>query len=264
MDLRVRVLVTGAASGFGRAVSAELRRRGDQVAALDVVPGPGIRVADVRDADAVLRATHDAIGDMGGLDVLINNAGIGAPAHTGQAPDQEALATIDVNLFGPWRVTAACLPALVASRGRVVNVASGLAAVNSPFAAAYCASKRALCAYSDVLRLEHGDRISVTTVYPGYVRTPIHQRSEELGYSLSGVVPEESMDAVVRCLVRACHAPKARRDMATSLPTAAGVFFARHFRRTTDAVTRHYMRRLKSRGHFSGSGVPLGAAERRD
>lgn len=255
----MRILVTGAASGFGRAVSAELRRRGEHVTGIDVVPAPGIYVADVRDVDAVAAAASGAIEEMGGLDVLVNNAGIGAPAHTGEAPDQEALATLDVNLFGAWRVTAVCLGALEESGGRVVNVASGLAAVNSPFAAAYCASKRALCAYSDVLRLEHGDRISVTTVYPGYVRTAIHQRSEELGYSLSGVVPAESMDAVVRCLVRACHAKKARRDMTTSVNTAVGMFCARHFPRSTDAVTRRYMRRLLKRGHFSGSGAALDA-----
>lgn len=200
---------------------------------------------------------------MGGLDILVNNAGVGTPAHTGEFPDSDALETLDVNLFGAWRVTAACLPALVESRGRVVNVASGLAAVNAPFAAAYCASKRALCAYSDVLRLEHGDQISVTTVYPGYVRTPIHQRSEELGYSLSGAVPEESLHSVIRALLRACYARRAPRDLPTSLRTAAGIFFARHFPRSTDAVTRLYLQRLVQRGHFSGSGVALGAAEKR-
>ena len=256
--------MTGAASGFGRAVSVELRRAGDRVVGLDRHPGPDIVIADVRDPGAVKRAVAEAVRRLGGLDVLINNAGTGAPAHTGASPDDEALAIVDVNLFGAWRVTAACLPALVESRGRVINIASGLAVVNSPFAAAYCASKRALCAYSDVLRLEHGDKISVTTVYPGYVNTAIHQRSEELGYSLSGVVPEESIDAVVRTMVRACRAKRAPRDMVTSLQTGAGMFFARHFPRSTDAVTRVYMQRLLRRGHFAGSGAPLGAAEEPD
>ena len=254
--------MTGAASGFGRAIYQELRGRGEQVAGIDLQAAPGVAVADVRDPSAVATAVQNAIREMGGLDVLVNNAGIGAPAHTGELPDEDALATVDVNLFGAWRVTAACLPTLIASRGRVVNVASGLAAVNAPFAAAYCASKRALCAYSDVLRLEHGDEISVTTVYPGYVRTPIHQRSEELGYALSGAVPEESLESVVDALLKACYAKRAPRDLSTSLQIAAGVFFARHFPRSTDALTRRYMKRLVARGHFTGSGATLGAADR--
>ena len=63
---------------------------------------------------------------------------------------------LDVNLLGPWRVTAAAMPALRAARGRVVNVASGLANIAVPLATAYCMSKRGLVAYSDALRLEHG------------------------------------------------------------------------------------------------------------
>ena len=100
---------------------------------------------------------REAIERLGGLDVLINNAGIGIPQSAGEPPDADALAVIDVNLLGPWRVTAAALPALRAARGRVVNVASGLAHVTVPFATAYCMSKRGLVAYSDALRIEHGD-----------------------------------------------------------------------------------------------------------
>ena len=67
---------------------------------------------DVRDQAAVDAAVAEAIGRLGGLDVLINNAGLGTPQSAGEAPDEEALAVIDVNLLGPWRVTAAALPAL--------------------------------------------------------------------------------------------------------------------------------------------------------
>ena len=93
---------------------------------------------------------------------------------------------LDVNLLGPWRVTAAALPALRESRGRVVNVASGLAHLTVPFATAYTMSKRGVVAYSDSLRLEHGDAITVTTVYPGYIRTPIHERSAAAGVAARG------------------------------------------------------------------------------
>jgi NAD(P)-dependent dehydrogenase (short-subunit alcohol dehydrogenase family) len=93
---------------------------------------------------------------------------------------------LDVNLVGPWRVTSAALPALRASRGRVVNIASGLAHLAVPFATAYCMSKRGLVAYSDALRYEVGHEVTVTTVYPGYVKTPIHDASIALGFGLEG------------------------------------------------------------------------------
>ena len=108
----MRVLLTGAAGGIGSATAAELRRRGARVIGLDLHEGPDIIACDVRDQAAVDRAVAHAIERLGGLDVLINNAGIGPPQSAGAAPGDDALAVIDVNLLGPWRVTAAALPAL--------------------------------------------------------------------------------------------------------------------------------------------------------
>ena len=122
---------------------------------------------------------------------------------------------LDVNLVGPWRVTSAALPALRASRGRVVNVASGLAHITVPFATAYTLCKRGVVAYSDSLRLEEGDRITVTTVYPGYIRTRIHERSTAAGVPLEGAVPVERVEDAARTLVRAALGPPAR-DLATT------------------------------------------------
>src|SRR3954447_6838662 len=171
--MSARVIITGASGGIGRATVAELRRRGAQVVGLDLPE------CDVRSQQSVDAAVGAAIGRLGGLDVLINNAGLGTPQSAGLPPDEDALELLSVNLVGPWRVTAAALPALRQSRGRVVNVASGLAHMTVPLAPAYCMSKRGLVAYSDALRLEHGDAITVTTVYPGYIRTPIHTASQE-------------------------------------------------------------------------------------
>ena len=247
----MRVLVTGAASGFGRAVSNKLRERGAEVRGIDLAEGLGVLAADIRDDDQVAVAVGKVVADLGGLDVLINNAGIGEPVSTGTAPGDRALTTVDTNLFGSWRVTAAALPSLLEARGRVVNVASALAFVNVPYSAAYSASKRGLASYSDILRLEYGDRIRVTTVYPGYVRTPIHQKSEEIGVSLSDAVPEEPLGSVVRAIVGCCYSRHPRRDVATSLPTAFGVFFARHFPRATDRAVRHRMERLIRTGRMT-------------
>jgi NAD(P)-dependent dehydrogenase (short-subunit alcohol dehydrogenase family) len=244
----MKVLVTGAASGFGKAVSNALRSRGETVRGIDLRADDDVIAADIRNPEQVIAAVQRLIDEMNGLDILINNAGIGEPVSAGAMPTERALATIDTNLFGAWRMTAAALPALLQSRGRVINVASALAFVNVPFSAAYSASKRGLASYSDVFRLEYGDRIHVTTVYPGYVKTPIHQKSEEIGVSLSDAVPQEPMRVVVKAILGTCYARKPRRDVPTSLPTAVGIFFARHFPRSTDRTVRRRMNHLVSKG----------------
>jgi NAD(P)-dependent dehydrogenase (short-subunit alcohol dehydrogenase family) len=182
-----RVLITGASGGIGTAAMKELSSRGSRVLGLDLwADEPDVIACDVRDSDAVARAVGEAVERLGGLDVLVNNAGLGTPQSAGAAPDSGALAVVDVNLLGPWRVTAATLPALLESGGRVVNVASGLAHLPVPFATAYCMSKRGPVAYSDALRLEYGDRLTVTSVYPGYIRTSIHAEAAALGVGLEG------------------------------------------------------------------------------
>ncbi|HET8758822.1 MAG TPA: SDR family NAD(P)-dependent oxidoreductase [Solirubrobacteraceae bacterium] len=240
----MRVLLTGAAGGIGSAAAAELRARGAQVIGLDLHAGDDIVECDVRDQASVDAAVAEAIGRLGGLDVLINNAGIGTPQSAGSAPDERALAVIDVNLVGPWRVTAAALPALRSARGRVINVASGLAYLALPYGTAYCMAKRGLTAYSDSLRLEHGDAITVTTIYPGYIRTPIHAESEAAGIGLEGKVPVEDVRDAARTIARAALGPPAR-DLATTRNGAVGYALMRHIpRRWLDAIVRRRVERL--------------------
>src|SRR5688572_23584421 len=251
--MSARVIVTGAASGIGAASVAALRAQGARVVGLDRVAGDDIIASDVRDQEAVDAAVAQAVSRLGGLDVLINNAGVGTPQSAGRAPDEAALAVLDVNLIGPWRVTSAALPALRESRGRVVNVASGLAHLAVPFATAYCMSKRGLTAYSDCLRLEHGDAISVTTVYPGYIRTPIHEASASEGITLEGAVPAESLASAAGTLVRAALGPPVR---ALATPRAGTVQYAlarRAPRRLLDRLTLTRFRQLAKQGHFGES-----------
>jgi NAD(P)-dependent dehydrogenase (short-subunit alcohol dehydrogenase family) len=249
-----RVIVTGAASGIGAAATAELRRRGARVVGLDINASDEIVECDVRDQQSVERAVAEAIARLGGgLDVLVNNAGVGFSQSAGLPPDDKALAVLEVNMIGPWRMTAAALPALRESRGRVVNVASGLAHVTAPFATAYCMSKRAVVAYSDALRLEHGDAITVTTVYPGYIKTPIHDSSVEDGFALDGLVPEEPLSSAAATLARAALGPPAR-DLATTRQGAVGYALARRApRRLMDRLTLRTLRRHVARGHFDRS-----------
>lgn len=260
-----RVIVTGAASGIGAAATAELRARGARVARLDVDAGDADVIAcDVRDQASVERAVDEAVERLDGLDVLVNNAGIGTPQSAGRPPDERALSVVDVNMLGPWRVTAAALPALLESRGRVVNVASGLAHLTAPFGTAYCMSKRGLVAYSDALRLEHGDRLTVTTVYPGYIRTPIHDSSAAEGVALEGAVPVERLEDAAHALARAVLGPPAR-DLATTRRGAIGYALARRLPRTVmDRVVEARVRRLARRGHFDGSELARDFAARHE
>lgn len=151
---------------------------------IDRAGGPEVVEADITDDEAVRAAVEKVLAELGGLDVLINAAGIGPVQDAGAHPDTSVLQTLNVNMLGPWRVAGNTMPALVESRGRVINVASGLAFATVPFASAYAASKRALSAWSDTLRMEYGSHVGITTIYPGYVKTPIHAHASAAGLSL--------------------------------------------------------------------------------
>ena len=258
-----RVLITGAASGIGEATAAALRTRGCTVAGLDINAAEGIIACDVRDQASVDAAVAQAIEQLGGLDVLINCAGVGDPQAAAERPGEDALRVIDVNLLGTWRVTGAAIPALRESRGRVVNIASGLAHLTIPLATAYTISKRGVVAYSDSLRLEMAGEVSVTTVYPGYIRTPIHNASAEKGIALEGVVPVEPLAAAVSTLVRAALDAKPHRDLATSRQGTMGYALMRHLpRRLIDRVTTRRLRATARRGQFDASEMATDLRER--
>ncbi len=262
--MSARVIITGAAGGIGSASAAALRAKGAQVVGLDLrAEDEQVIECDIRDQASVDRAVEEAVKRLGGLDVVINNAGVGTPQSAGLRPDGAALAVIDINLIGAWRVTAAALPALrEGSGGRVVNVASGLAHIVIPFAPAYCMSKRGLVAYSDALRVEHGDRLTVTTVYPGYIRTPIHDSSAALGLGLEGAIPAERVEDAAATLVQAALGPPVR-DLATTRQGTVQYAVARAApRRLVDRAINWRLRRLVRSGHFSRSELARDFAER--
>ncbi len=255
-----RIVITGAASGIGEATMAELERRGARVMGLDLVAEREELIeCDVRDQESVDRAVAEAIARLGGgVDVLINCAGLATPQSAGLPPDARALAVIDVNLLGPWRVTSAALRALREARGRVVNVASGMAFVAQPFAAAYAMSKHGVVAYSQALRLEHGDAISVTTVYPGYIRTPIHRDSIEFGLTLEGSSPEERIEDAVGALVRAVFDDPPPRDIITTRTGKLTVALTRYLPgRLVDRLVLRAARKGLKRQSLDGVSGPL-------
>jgi NAD(P)-dependent dehydrogenase (short-subunit alcohol dehydrogenase family) len=238
------VIVTGAAGAFGSATLQVLRYLGADAIGIDRVPGPGIVTCDVTDDEQVRAAVTEAVKRLGRLDTLIHYAGVGPVTDVGHSPGAEVREALEVNLLGTWRVTAAALPALLDARGRVVVAASLLAGVTVPFSAAYTVSKRALNAYADVLRVEYGTHLRVTTVYPGYVRTAIHDRARAAGVGLEGLAPAESVRDTVLTVVRAGAEHRPPRDVASTRAGTVAFQLARHAPAAVDRALAARMGRL--------------------
>jgi len=266
-----RVLITGAAGGLGSATMAALAARGCNVIGLDRTPATGatagrVIVADLKNPAEIAAAVAEAIKRLGGLDILINNAGVLDLQDPGAPPVGDSMEHFDVNLFGAWRTTAAALPALLESHGRVINVSSLFAVVNAVFIPAYSASKRAMVAYSDVLRMQYGDRIGVTTVYPGYIGTHIHDKILRQGLSVARLVTfklggttllslEEPVEAAARGMVRVCGG-RVRRDCGLTFFGTLSLVAARHWPRFVDGFIRWRVGRLVRTGILSISLEP--------
>ncbi|MFE9995229.1 SDR family NAD(P)-dependent oxidoreductase [Streptomyces avermitilis] len=175
----LKALVTGGASGIGRATAELLAARGAQVAVLDLDPSGvdkplfGHR-ADVTDDSSVREAVAAAVSDLGGLDVLINNAGIGAQGTVEDNDDAQWHRVLDVNVLGIVRTTRAVLPLLRASaHAAIVNTCSIAATAGLPQRALYSASKGAVLALTLAMAADHvREGIRVNCVNPGTVDTP--------------------------------------------------------------------------------------------
>lgn len=179
-------LVTGAGSGIGRAVAMRLAEEGAWVACIDrdfstatevcaMLPHGGRAIAaDVsREAD-VERALYEVASLRGTLDVVVNSAGIAGPqAAVATTPLDEWRETLEINLTGTFLVCKYALPALIAARGNIVNVASALALVVKTDEAAYHASKAGVVQLSRSMALDYAATVRVNCVCPGAVRTPM-------------------------------------------------------------------------------------------
>jgi len=245
-------LVTGASTGIGRASALRLAAAGWTVLAgvrelaagerlADECPSPGrivpIRL-DVTDSSDVLgvaervRETAGASAD-GGLDALVNNAGIGIGGPLELISVEDLRRQFDVNVFGQVAVTQALLPALRRTRGRIVFVSSIGGLVAMAFTAPYAASKHAIEALADALRVElRTSGVSVALVEPGSVATPIWEKASAEAEAVEippelqreyGSVPQAmaktlrstaergiSPDAVAATIERALDSPRMR------------------------------------------------------
>jgi len=186
------VIVTGASSGIGRELARQLARQGaklvlaarrverlqalaEECRALDgeALPVP-TDVADEAQCRELLRV---CISEFGGVDMLINNAGMSQFAKLAEMPDLTLFRRLmEVNFYGVLNCTYYALPALTASRGRIVNIASLGGYLAIPGASSYSASKFALVGLSDALRMElAGNGIAVTLVCPYWVVTELNE-----------------------------------------------------------------------------------------
>lgn len=252
-SLRSRsVVVTGASSGIGEAISLDLAAHGFRVFAGVRRSEDGVRLArcgcgtvepvvfDVTDgaALAAVSAEIDArIGELG-LGGLINNAGVASFGPLEHLPIDRLRAQIDVNVVGPIATTQALLPLLRRGRGRIVNMSSISGRISSPFLGAYAASKFALEALTDALRMELIPwQISVVLVAPGKVRTPIWSKSLAAAQRFISELPPEALALYGRAMTAALESQS--RLCEVSLPPGAVARVVRHALTTPWPRTRY-------------------------
>jgi 3-hydroxybutyrate dehydrogenase len=179
---RRAALVTGAASGIGRAVAARLSAEGLDVLAVDLEPdaaGPGEPCqADLTRPEENAAAVQAALDRFGRLDVVVPNAGVQHVAPIAEFPVERFELIVSLLLTSPFVLAREAWPALSASgQGRFIAVASVHALVASPFKAAYVSAKHGLLGLVKTLALEGAEvGICATAVCPGYVRTPLVEK----------------------------------------------------------------------------------------
>jgi NAD(P)-dependent dehydrogenase (short-subunit alcohol dehydrogenase family) len=202
------VLITGSSTGIGEACALELDRRGFQVFAgvRSEAAGQRLRstasslltpvIIDVTDSASIAKTFSQIKEQIGacGLAGLVNNAGIGISGPMELVPLNELRRQLEVNVIGQVAVTQAALPLLRIAKGRIVNIGSVNGALASPYMGPYAASKFAMEAVTDVMRIElrtWGIRVSI--VEPGPIATPIWDKSFAAADQLANAISKEDM-----------------------------------------------------------------------
>ncbi len=190
-----RALVTGAASGIGRALARQLAQQRCRLYLLDInevgleqvasdLRSQGTEVVtqhcDMASSEAIDAAAEQALEQWAGVDVLVNNAGITYYGYTHEMADEHWDQLLLVNLLGPGRLTRALLPSLIARpEAHILNVCSVLGLVGMPRVGAYCTSKFGMVGFSETLRAEYGRcGLGVTALCPGFVKTNLFSSAE--------------------------------------------------------------------------------------
>lgn len=183
-----KALITGASRGIGRAMAVQLAQEGADVALLATkadlleavaveLRGLGRKVVtlavDLRDSDGVSAAVDKAKDELGGLDILINNAGVTADQLLLRQKEEDWVRVLDVNLTGAFRVTkAACRYLMKSKYGRVINITSVVGLTGNAGQASYASSKAGLIGFTKSLAQELASRgVTVNAIAPGFIDT---------------------------------------------------------------------------------------------
>jgi short-subunit dehydrogenase len=183
-------MITGASSGIGKGLALEIAARGGRlglvarredllseiVAEIKARNGTAIAVAaDVRDAQAVKTAADRIRAELGPVDVLIANAGIGVTDHAANLNPEKVAEVMNINVLGAVNSVAAVLPEMVERKtGQLVAIASLAGYRGLAKSAAYCASKAAMSSFFESLRIDlRHSGVTVTVIYPGFIKTPL-------------------------------------------------------------------------------------------
>jgi len=258
-----RVIVTGASQGIGRAIALEFGRRGARVAlasrdrpALEEVAtsikaegGTAVVIpTDVTAEGAVEQMAKEAIRELGGIDILVNNAGRGMSATIGDASSADVEALFSLNVLAAAAAIRAVLPIMRAQRsGMIINISSMAGRVVVPRIGYYSASKFALTAIGDALRMEESHRgIKVMNVFPGTTRSNFGEnRLGSRGRQAHQVLPPVSAEKVARRIARAV-ARNQRSVYISWFPDRAGLAANWLAGWAVSAVLRRWTRRAET------------------
>jgi short-subunit dehydrogenase len=220
-----RVLVTGGSSGMGAGLAEALARRGATVGIVarrrdrlgDVLarcrthaPDSKMWVVDLADPDAVDRLARDALEELGGVDVLVNNAGIPKRRHVTALDMATVESVMAINYLSPVRLTLALLPQMIErGSGRIVNVSSVAAPLSSPGESAYDASKAAIAVFSEAMAVDLWDTgVKVTVVYPGVVDTELFTLPDNDPFTgdVEAITVDEAVTTILEGIDSGSHA----------------------------------------------------------
>ncbi|HIJ40908.1 MAG TPA: SDR family oxidoreductase [Deltaproteobacteria bacterium] len=210
------MFITGASSGIGKALAFELAKKGCSLALAsrradllkqvrnDIIsahnpPAVAIRPLDVTDYDDVFKAVNEMADELGGLDIVVANAGIGLGERVGRGDFEKIRRTIEVNLIGAMAtVDAAAAYFLGKGKGHIVGISSVAAFRGMRRSSAYSASKAGFAIYLETVRVElYRKNIDVTVLYPGYIDTPMNNMLKSRPFLIS---PEKGAAIIARLI----------------------------------------------------------------